>query len=249
MRFIFFSNRFSPYHLRIRELYFTVAKNLNTKTWLGFFFLAVAMGLVLFVPAGTVHYWQAWAYLGVFFGASFLITLYLMKNDPDLLKRRLSAGPAAEKEKTQKIIMLFASIGFIASLVVPALDRRFMWSGVPLYMEIAGEILTAVGFYIIFLVYKENPFSSATIEISEDQKVISTGPYAFVRHPMYAGGLLLFIGTPLALGSFWGLLAFIATLPALIWRLLNEEKFLAENLPGYVEYCAKIRWRLIPGVF
>ena len=111
--------------------------NLNTKAWLGLVFLALVMGLLLFVPAGTVQYWQAWAYLGVYFGASFLITLYLMKKDPALLKRRLSGGPMAEKEKTQKIIMLFASAGFIASLVVPALDHRFTWSSVPLYAVIA----------------------------------------------------------------------------------------------------------------
>lgn len=223
--------------------------SLDIKTWLGFVSLAVVMGLVLFLSAGTVQYWEAWGYLAVFFGASLLITLYLMREDPALLKRRLRGGPTAEKEKTQKIIMLFASLGFIASLVVPALDHRFRWSSVPRSTIIAGDALTALSFYVVFLVYRENPFSSATIEIADDQKVISTGPYRFVRHPMYAGGLLLFIGTPLALGSYWGLLAFAVTLPALIWRLLDEERFLAKRLPGYVEYCAKVRWRLIPGVF
>jgi protein-S-isoprenylcysteine O-methyltransferase Ste14 len=223
--------------------------NLNTKAWLGLVFLAIAMGLLLFLAAGTVQYWQAWAYLAVYFAASLLITLYLMKKDPALLKRRLSGGPTAEKEKTQKIIMLFASAGFIASLVVPALDHRFAWSSVPLYAMIAGDILTALCFYSMFLVFRENTFTSATIEIAEDQKVISTGPYAYVRHPMYAGGLLLFVGTPLALGSYWGLLAFLAALPALMWRLLDEENFLAKNLPEYAEYCEKVHWRLIPGIF
>lgn len=223
--------------------------NLNTKAWLGLIFVALAMGLLLVVPAGTVQYWQAWAYLGVFFGASLLITLYLMKRDPTLLKRRLSAGPTAEKEKTQKIIMLFASVGFITLLIVPALDHRLGWSAVPLYVVILGDILVAVGFYIIFLVYKVNPFTSATIEIADDQKVISTGPYALVRHPMYAGALLYCLATPLALDSYWGLLAFVAMVPVLIWRLLDEERLLAKNLPGYAEYCAKVRWRLIPGIF
>jgi protein-S-isoprenylcysteine O-methyltransferase Ste14 len=207
------------------------------------------MGLLLFLSAGTVHYWQGWVYLGVFFWPSLLITLYLMKNDPTLLTRRLSSGPTAEKETTQKIIMVIASAGFIALLVVPALDRRFAWSSMPLCMVIAGDVLTALCFYLTFLVYKENTFTSATIEIAEKQRVISTGPYAMVRHPMYAGGTLLFIGTPLALGSYLGLLSFLAVLPALMWRLLDEEKFLAKNLPGYVEYCVKVRWRLIPGVF
>jgi protein-S-isoprenylcysteine O-methyltransferase Ste14 len=222
---------------------------LNAKALFGLVFLAVAMGLLLFLPAGTVQYWQAWVFLAVFFGASLLITLYLMEKDPALLKRRLSAGPMAEKERTQKFVMLYASLGFIALLVVPALDHRFVWSSVPLYLVIAADALTALGFYIIFLVYKENTFTSATIEVAADQKVISTGPYAIVRHPMYAGSLLYLFGMPLALGSFWGLLVFAAMLPALKWRLINEEKFLAKNLPGYTEYCAKVRWRLIPEVF
>jgi protein-S-isoprenylcysteine O-methyltransferase Ste14 len=224
-------------------------KSLDTKAWFGLSFLAVVMGLVLFVSAWTIDYWQAGVYLGIFFGASILITLYLMKNDPALLKRRLSAGPTAEKEKTQEVIMLWASIGFIAVLVVPALDHRFRWSSVPLYATIAGDALTALCFFTTFRVYRENTFTSATIELTQDQKVISAGPYAVVRHPMYAGGLLLFLGTPLALGSYWGLLAFGATLPALIWRLMDEERFLAEHLAGYVEYCGRVRWRLIPGIF
>jgi protein-S-isoprenylcysteine O-methyltransferase Ste14 len=207
------------------------------------------MGLLLFLAAGTARYPQAWGYLAVFFGASLLITLYLMKKDPALLEHRLSGGPSAEKEKTQKIIMVFASAGFIALLIVPGLDYRFGWSAVPLYTVIAGDILAAVGFYGVFLVYKENPFSSATIEIVEDQKVVSTGPYAVVRHPMYAGALLYLLGTPLALGSYWGFLSLAAMTPFLIWRLFDEERFLSKNLPGYTEYCAKVRWRLMPGVF
>lgn len=222
---------------------------LNTRAWLGLAFVTIVMGLLIFISAGTVHYRYAWAYLATYFVASLLVSLYLMKKDPALLKRRLSGGPTAEKRKTQRISMLFASAGFIGLLIVPAIDHRFSWSNVPLYAVIAGDILTAVSFYIIFLVFRENPFASATVEIAEDQKVISTGLYAFVRHPMYAGGSLLFIGTPLALGSYWGLLAFAIVLPALIWRLLDEEKFLAKNLPGYIEYCSKVRWRMIPGVF
>jgi protein-S-isoprenylcysteine O-methyltransferase Ste14 len=207
------------------------------------------MALVLFVSAGTVHYWEAWFYLAVFFGASILITCYLIENDPALLRRRLSAGPTAEKEKAQKIVMLVASAGFIALLVVPALDHRFGWSSVPLYAIVAGEILTALGFYLIFLVYKENTFTSAIVEVAPDQKVISTGPYAIVRHPMYVGGTLLFVGTALALGSCWGLLALLGMMPALIWRMLDEERLLKANLPGYIEYCRKVRWRLVPGIF
>jgi len=221
----------------------------NTKAWLGLIFLAAAMCLMLFVPAGTVYYLQAWVYLAIFFGASVLITIYLTKHDPELLQRRVSAGPTAEEKATQKIIMLFAMIGFIALLVVPALDYRFGWSRVPIALVALGDVLVAAGFYIVFLVYSENTFASATIEIAQDQKVISTGPYAIVRHPMYAGGLLLLLGMPLALGSYWGLLAFVAMTPFLLWRLYDEETFLSKHLSGYIEYIRKVPSRIIPGVF
>jgi len=222
---------------------------LDIKAWSGLFCLAVVLGLLLFVPAWTIYYRQAWWYLIVFFASSWLITLYLMKNDPALLARRLSAGPVAEKEKNQKIIMLIVTIAYIAMLIVSALDFRFKWSDVPLYAVIGGDLLVVLGFFIVFLVYKENSFSSATIEVYKEQRVISTGPYALVRHPMYIGGLLMLFATPPALGSWWGLLAVIPIASAIIWRLFDEEKFLAKNLPGYEDYCAKVGWRLIPGIF
>lgn len=224
-------------------------KNLGTKTLLSLVALAVVMGLLVFVTAGTARYWQAWVYLGIFFWASSLISFYLLKKEPELLERRMRGGPTAEKETKQQVIMLFASIGFIALLVVPGLDYRFGWSAVPLSLVIIGDMLVAIGFYFIFLVYRENPFGSATIEIAKDQKVISTGPYALVRHPMYASASLYLIGTPFALGSYWGLLPLAAMMPFLIWRLFDEERFLRKNLPGYTKYCAKVRWRLIPGIF
>jgi protein-S-isoprenylcysteine O-methyltransferase Ste14 len=219
------------------------------KAWLALASLACVMGLLLFVPARTVHYWQAWVYLFIFTGASLLTTLYLIRNDPALLERRMSGGPMAEKEPAQKLIMLCTSIGFIALLVVPALDHRFGWSTVPLDGVIAGDVLVAIGFYLISLVYRENTFTSATIEIAENQRVISTGPYAVVRHPMYASGSLYLLGTPLALGSYWGFLPIAAMMPFLIWRLIDEERFLARNLPGYSEYQKRIRYRLVPFVW
>lgn len=221
-------------------------KNLNARAWLALAVLAVVMGLLLFVPAGTVHYWQAWAYLLIFTGASILITLYLMRKDPALLERRMSGGPTAEKQPTQKVIMLCTSIGFIALLVVPGFDHRFGWSTVPLGGVVAGDVLVAIGFYLIFLVYRENTFTSATIEIAENHKVISTGPYAIVRHPMYASGSLYLLGTPLALDSYWGFVPIAAMMPFLIWRLYDEERFLASNLPGYSEYQKRVRHRLLP---
>lgn len=226
------------------------ASGTNVQTALmGLVVLTIAIGACIFIAAWTIHYWQGWVYLGLFFVSSFLITLYLINNDPALLKRRLHAGPSNEKEQTQKRIQSLSSLGFIASLVVPALDHHFHWSHLPRNAVGAGDLLTAAGFYLVFLVFQVNTFASAIIETFGEQKVISTGPYRFVRHPMYLGGLLLFIGTPMALGSSWGLLTLFVSLPAVIWRLLEEEKTLTKNLPGYTAYCTKVRWRLIPGLF
>jgi len=220
---------------------------LKLKAGLGFLFLAVAMSLLLFVPARTIDYWQAWVFLAVYFTGSLFVSLYLMKQDPALLQRRMRGGPTAEKQKEQKLIMLVASLGFIALLVVPALDHRRQWSHVPVI--VLGDILVALWWLVVFIVFRENSFASATIEVAEGQTVVSTGPYAILRHPMYASGLLLVVGMPLALGSYWGLLPIGAMMPVLLWRLFDEERFLARKLPGYREYCARVRWRLIPGVF
>jgi protein-S-isoprenylcysteine O-methyltransferase Ste14 len=182
----------------------------------------------------------------VYFACSLALTLYLMKKDPALLARRMSGGPFAEKEPVQKIIMGFASLGFIGLLMVPGIDRRFGWSQMPADVTLVGDALVALGWFGIFFVFRENSFTSATIELAADQKVVSTGPYALVRHPMYAAALLMLFGMPLALGSWWGVLMMAAIVPALVWRLLDEERFLARNLSGYVEYQGRVRYRLLP---
>lgn len=222
---------------------------LNIKALGGLLFLLLVMAALLFIPAWTLDYWQAWTFLALYFVSSLAITLYLMKKDRKLLERRMSGGPSSEKETTQKIIMSFASLGFIALVVFPALDHRFAWSHMPPYASLAGEALVMLGWLAIFFVFKENTFTSATIELAPNQRVISSGPYALVRHPMYAGALVMLIGIPIALGSWWGLFVIVAMMPALIWRLIDEEKFLARNLPGYVEYQKKVLYRLIPLVW
>jgi len=169
--------------------------------------------------------------------------------DPKLLARRMRGGPVAEKATAQKIIMSITSVGFIGLLAVPALDHRFSWSKMPPAIALAGDALMVIGWIIVFFVFRENSFSSATIEIADDQRVISTGPYAQVRHPMYAGGIIMLLGMPIALGSWWGVLVLAAMLPALFWRIFDEEGFLGENLRGYAEYREKVRYRLIPGVW
>jgi protein-S-isoprenylcysteine O-methyltransferase Ste14 len=219
---------------------------LSIKALSGLLCVLLVMAALLFIPAWSTDYWQAWAFLALFGVSALAITLYLMKKDPKLLERRVYAGPTAEKERSQKIIQSITSIGFIAMLVVPALDHRFHWSEVSLCATVAGDVLVAIGFLIVFLVYKENTFASATIELAPEQKVISTGLYALVRHPMYMGGLFWFVGMSLSLGSWWGLFVFLLIMPALIWRILDEENFLSKNLPGYAEYRNKVRYRLIP---
>jgi len=221
----------------------------NKKAMVGLLGLFAAMAALLFVPAWTLRYWQAWVFLAVFLGAALAITVYLMKRDSGLLERRIYAGPTAEKEKSQKIIQTITSLGFVAMLVVPALDQRYGWSAMPFWATLAGDALVAIGFLIIFLVYKENAFASATIEVYPEQTVISTGLYGLVRHPMYMGGLFLFVGMCLALGSWWDFFVFLLMVPALIWRIFDEEKLLAKELPGYLGYRNKVRRRLIPFVW
>jgi protein-S-isoprenylcysteine O-methyltransferase Ste14 len=222
---------------------------LAVKTTLGFASLILFLAIALFAPAGTLRFWQAWLYLFLFASSSAAITIYLWKRDQALLSRRVSAGPVAEKTRAQQIIQLFASMGFLAILVVPSLDRRFSWSHVPLWIVLAGDLLVVLGFYIVFKVFCANTFTGATVEVTEQQTVISTGPYAFVRHPMYSGALIMLLGTPLALASWWGLIAFVLMVALIVLRLLDEEKLLLTNLPGYAEYVTKVKYRLLPPVW
>jgi protein-S-isoprenylcysteine O-methyltransferase Ste14 len=222
---------------------------LVAKTTLGFANLILLLAVALFAPAWTPRFWQAWLYLFLFASSSAAITIYLWKHDRALLSRRVSAGPIAEKTRTQQIIQLFASLGFLAILVVPSLDRRFSWSHVPLRLVLSGDLLVVLGFSIIFRVFSINTFTSATIEVAEQQTVISTGPYAFVRHPMYSGTLIMLLGTPLALASWWGMVPFVLMVAVIMVRLLDEEKLLLATLPGYAEYVAGVKYRLMPSVW
>ena len=222
---------------------------LAKKTVLGFTQLTAALGIFLMAPAWTLDYWQAWVYLLVFTASSALITTYLWKKDRKLLERRINAGPGAENETSQKLIQLLASLAFAGALILPSLDHRFSWSAVPLPVVVGGDALTALGFLIVFLVFKENTFTAATITVTPDQKVVSTGPYAVVRHPMYSGALVMLLGTPLALGSWWGLLMFAPMTFTIAWRARDEEEFLAKSLSGYKEYCRIVRYRLVPLVW
>ena len=207
------------------------------------------MVALVFVPERTLHYWKGWAFLGVFFGSALAITVYLAKNDPKLLARRLNIGPGAEKVESQRMILALLLIVFVMVFVLSAIDHHFAWSTVPLYIVVLGDVLVAAGFLCIYFVFKENTYASAIIEVDADQKIISTGLYACVRHPMYAGGVVMLAGIPLALGAWWGLLLVVLMVLLIAWRLLTEEIFLAENLSGYVDYQKKVRYRLLPFIW
>jgi protein-S-isoprenylcysteine O-methyltransferase Ste14 len=222
---------------------------LLSKSLAGMLFLLIAMGLALFLPYGSLIYPLAWAYLAVFFGSALLITIYLFLFDKHLLKSRLAAGPIAEPTVSQKLIQSAAGLSFLGIYVTSAFDLRYRWSGVPPMLSYLCDIFCLLAFLFLFFVFKQNTFLSATIEVQEEQRVISTGLYAIVRHPMYTGALALMFFTPLALRSFWGLIP-SAILAVLIgYRAIDEERHLTANIAGYKEYCKKVRYRLIPFVY
>jgi len=223
--------------------------NLLVRTILGFVFLMLVMALALFLPAGSLSFWQAWVYLADFALCTILITAYLVKNDRQLLEGRVQAGPVAETQKSQKVIQSLASLFFIALFIVPGLDFRYGWSYVPPILSLVGAGFVALGFYVVFLVFRENSYTRATIEVSADQKVITTGPYRLVRHPMYSGASILLLFTPIALGSWVAVPFAIPIILVVVVRLLDEEKFLTANLSGYKEYIQKVRYHFIPSVW
>ena len=223
--------------------------NLLVKSFAGLAFLLVFLGFILFLSAGTLNYWQAWLYIAFFGISTLFVTLYLVRYDQKLLESRVAAGPTAETSKTQKIIQSLASLFFMLVFIVAGLDQRFHWSIVLSIVSLIADVFVVLGFYFVFLVFKENTYTSATIEVRQNQTVISTGPYSIVRHPMYAGAGLLLIFTPLALGSWVALPFPLLLIVVIALRAIDEEKFLATNLSGYDAYRQKVRYRIIPFVW
>lgn len=209
----------------------------------------VALGVIIVLPSLSLTYWQGWLYWALF--AAFTIggSLYFLKYDPALVERRLAVGPTAETEKSQKIIMSAASVCVVLLFALPGLDHLFGWSHVPAWLVIAADIAVMLSYGLVCYVLSVNSYAAAAITTGADQPVISTGPYAYVRHPMYSGALLMFGLTPLALGSYWSLLLVIPLAAVFAWRLLDEERVLKRDLPGYAAYCDKVRYRLVPGVW
>jgi protein-S-isoprenylcysteine O-methyltransferase Ste14 len=209
----------------------------------------IAFGVLLFLPAWSLAYVQGWIFIGLLGVLSAAITLNLAVYDPALLERRLKAGPGAEHQRSQKIIQLLTSVMLCMMMVASGFDHHWHWSDVPQALVIAADIAFVLAFAVIFVVFRANTYSSGVIEVADGQQVISTGPYALVRHPMYTGGIVFILAAPLMLGSWWALIPAAVVCGGIIVRLLDEERFLARNLPGYADYCQRVRWRLLPGLW
>lgn len=219
---------------------------LKRKILLAAFAAPLVMGLALFAPAGTLDYWQAWAYLAVILVPMCFVVLYFWRRDPAFLERRLKTR---ETEARQSLIMKAGILVFLIAFLVPGLDRRFGWSQVPAEISLAADAVVFLGYLLVFLVFRENSYAGRTIRVEKGQKVISTGPYSVIRHPMYLGVLALYMASPVALGSYVAVLPFLLIIPIFIFRILNEEEVLRRDLPGYAGYCGKTRYRLLPYIW
>ena len=221
-------------------------KSLIIPTLRGFLLGVIALGVVLFLPAWTLAFWQAWVFIGVFMGLVSLSGLYFSIKDPTLIERRKKIEPAAQQSSGGKFNIIYVYLALLALLVLCGLDRHNGWSQMPPCVSILGDGMVVLANLIWVVSKKENSFAGSAIKIYEDQKIITSGPYALVRHPNYVGDLLLVFGAPLALGSWWGLVIFALLIPMMVWMIHDEEKFLKEKLPGYVEYTQKVHYRLVP---
>ena len=205
-----------------------------------------ALLLILFLPAGTFAYWEAWIYLAILLIPMSIVMFYFLKKAPDFLVRRMKLK---EKEAEQKLIIKLSFIPFLLAFILPGIDKRLGWSNVPITIIIVAEISVFIGYILFFLVLKENQFASRVIEIEKGQKVIQSGPYRLVRHPMYMGAILMYVASPLALGSYWAIIPAIFIIPIFIARIINEESVLTKELEGYSDYKLKTRYRLFPGIW
>jgi protein-S-isoprenylcysteine O-methyltransferase Ste14 len=212
----------------------------------GFVQLLFGLSALVFIPAWTLAFWQAWLFLAVFFGCSGVISLYLWMYDRTLLESRVNGGPQAESQPEQRRLQAFAAIAFVGIFLIASVDHRLALSKPAPSVAIVGDLLVAIGFAIILFVFRANTFAAATIGVAARQRVISTGPYAIVRHPLYAGAIVMLAGVPLALGSWWSLIALIPMFGVLVARLIAEERFLRAQLWGYTAYTSKVKYRLVP---
>ena len=213
---------------------------------LRFALVIILIGLIVFLPAGTIKFWEAWVYFGILFVPMIFVLTYLLKNDPELLERRMKMK---EKEEPQKVFVKLSILVFLIAFIIPGFDHRFEWSEVPFIVIIIADLFIFIGYLLFFLVLKENTYASRIIQVEKDQRVISTGLYAIVRHPMYVAVIMMYVLSPLALGSYWAVVAVLPLPVLIIFRIKSEEKILIDKLPGYREYTQEVKYRLIPYIW
>ena len=204
---------------------------------------------LVFLPAGTFDYWQGWLFIAILVIASAGPSIFLGVKNPAALERRLRGGPLAESRTAQKIASSGTLLSLPAAIVISALDHRFGWTSVPAEISLIGDVLIVVGVGTSFLVIIQNSYAAANITVEADQRVVSTGLYGLVRHPMYVGMLIFLAGTPLALGSYWGLVVLVPGVIVFAFRILDEEKMLQQELDGYIDYTREVQYRLLPYVW
>lgn len=219
------------------------------RVWLRQIVFVPVFFALLLAPAGSLHYWQGWLYGALFYGTTTGIGIYFLKHNPRALERRMKIGPAAEREPTQKLIITVVLACFVLLLIIPGFDYRGHWSQVPVWLVLTSDALVVLSLIGTAVVVMQNSYAASTVTVEAGQPVISTGLYAAVRHPMYSAALVMTAFSPLALGSYWGLLMIVPIVATLAWRLLDEERVLKRDLPGYVDYCQRVRFRLIPGLW
>jgi protein-S-isoprenylcysteine O-methyltransferase Ste14 len=206
----------------------------------------VILSLMLFGSAGTLNYPEAWTYIAIIFIPALFVVLYFAKTKPQFLERRMQYQ---EKEEVQKKVIDFGLVVFIIGFLMPGLDQRFGLSHIPEEIVLVADILVFAGYIIVVLVFKENEYASRTIQVERGQRLVDSGPYSYIRHPMYLGTIIMYLATPIALGSYWAVLPFLLIIPMLRYRIKNEEEVLNRELPGYPEYCKRVKYRIIPFIW
>ena len=220
---------------------------LKKRALIQFLSFPLTVGICFFWPAGTFQYWEAWVFIGFFSSMMLGMTMYLLKNDPQLLERRLDRG---ESRQDQKLVIILSTLILLPIFLLPGFDHRYNWSNVPMVVVFLGDLIVLASYYLFFRVLKENSYASRVVKVEKEvQKAITTGPYAIVRHPMYFAIIIMFGAIPVATGSYWGVLPVIPLILLLAFRVRDEEKLLVEELEGYAEYMKQTRYRIFPGIW
>ena len=223
--------------------------DLSWRAWSNSLRVLLMLGVLLFLSAGTLHYWQAWMYWAIYAAALCFNTAYFLQNDPALIGRRLRAGPTAETSPSQRHIQAITAICLLLMFVLAGLQRRFSWPSLPVIASVIAAGVFVLSLAMVFVVFKQNSFAGSTVNVEHGQTIATRGLYGVVRHPMYSASAIAFLVTPVALGATWSWIGAVPATVAMMLRLRDEERQLQQGLPGYADYCRAVRFRLFPGLW